>query len=63
MFPDAKYIQANLIGAFNLSYQIQQTFGWIDGEAGVIMGCCETINSNLHVMGIEARLLKDSRSF
>ena len=45
-------MQANLVGEFNLFDQIQQTFGWIDGEAGIIMSRCETIDSHLHLMRI-----------
>jgi hypothetical protein len=52
MFPDSKHIQANLVGELNLFDQIQQTFRWIDGEAGIIMSRCETIDSHLHLMRI-----------
>jgi hypothetical protein len=47
VFADAKHVQANLIGVFDLFDQVAQTVR-VDCKACVVVCRCEAIDANLH---------------
>src|SRR5258708_7134138 len=49
MFADSKHVEPDLVGVFDLLNQIAQALRPADREAGVVICCRETIDSNFHL--------------